>query len=377
MHKPQPDFSSLKVAIVHYWLVGMRGGEKVVESLLELFPQAVIITHVYDPDSVSPAIRKQEVRETFIARLPGARKYYQKYLPLMPLALELVDMQEFDLVISSESGPAKGIIPRPDAVHLCYCHSPMRYIWDQYHVYWETASWASRTAMPLLAHRLRIWDVTSAARVDRFIANSRYVGQRIESFYRRDAHVIAPPVDTDAFQPEVSVGDHYLMAGEMVSYKRPDLVIEAFNASGRKLIVSGDGEMRKMLEAKAGPNISFIGRIPFEQLKKQFATCRALIFPGTEDFGIVPVEVMATGRPVIAYGRGGVLDTVLDEITGLFFGEQTVESLNSAIDRLETMPHLLDDPMRIRTHAEKFHESAFLIQFEQITAEALSQKVIA
>ncbi|MDF3419977.1 glycosyltransferase [Sulfitobacter sp. KE29] len=362
----------MKVAIVHYWLVGMRGGEKVLEALLELYPQAVIVTHVYDAANVSDAVRRHEVRETFIGRLPGAKAHYQKYLPLMPLALELMDMQEFDLVISSESGPAKGIIVRPDATHISYCHSPMRYIWDHYHVYRARAGWLARMMMPLMAHRLRIWDVTTAARVDHFIANSSFIAQRIKTYYRREAEVVFPPVDTGEFEISEQVGDHYLLAGEMVAYKRADLAVEAFNASGRKLVVVGDGEMRSTLERKAGPNIKFLGRVPFDELKRQFATCRALVFPGEEDFGIVPVEVMACGRPVIAYGRGGALDTVVEGISGVLFYVQSVAALNSAIDRFEETPNLVADPDTIRSLAKDFDVEVFKDKFAALVARALT-----
>ena len=371
--------SGLKVAIVHYWLINMRGGEKVVEALLDLFPQAVIITHVYDPEKVSDRIRKQEVRETFIGRLPGARKHYQKYLPFMPRALEQMDLQEFDLVISSESGPAKGIVPRPDALHLCYCHTPMRYIWDHYHVYGASAGLLTRLAMPLMAHHLRIWDVSTAARVDRFAANSAFVAQRIRAYYRREADVIYPPVAVSEFASVQAdeVGDHYLMAGELVSYKRPDLAIDAFTASGRKLVVVGDGEMRAKLEARAGNNITFLKRIPFDALKRQFATCRALVFPGEEDFGIVPVEVMASGRPVVAYGRGGALDTVIEGVSGVHFAHQTVESLNDAIERLENDTDLLNVPDQIKTHAARFDEALFKERFAKLTLRSFEVEQVA
>lgn len=363
----------LKVAIVHYWLVNMRGGEKVIEALLDLFPQAVIVTHVYNPEKVSAKIKAQEVRETFIASLPGARKHYQKYLPLMPRALEQMDLQEFDLILSSESGPAKGIIPRPDATHLCYCHSPMRYIWDHYHVYRGAAGWLTRTMMPHLAHRLRIWDVSTAARVDHFAANSSFVAKRIERFYRRDSDVIYPPITCGDFSPlpASEIGEHYLLAGELVAYKRPDLAIDAFTASGRKLTVVGDGEMRSTLEARAGDNVTFLGRVPFAELKRQFATCKALIFPGEEDFGIVPVEVMASGRPVVAYARGGALDTVLSGVSGVHFQQQTVDDLNAAVAAIETSD-LLEASDSIRTHAMAFDESLFKARFAQFTLDALA-----
>ncbi|QDI77699.1 MULTISPECIES: glycosyltransferase [Leisingera] len=363
----------MKVAIVHYWLVGMRGGEKVLEALLDLYPDAVIVTHVYDPAQVSSRVRRHEVRETFIGRLPGAKKHYQKYLPLMPLALELMDMQEFDLVISSESGPAKGVIVRPDAVHISYCHSPMRYIWDHYHVYRARAGRLARLMMPLAAHRLRIWDVTTAARVDHFIANSSFIAKRIEKFYRREAEVIFPPVDTAEFAVSPEVGGHYLLAGEMVSYKRADLAVEAFNASGRKLVVVGDGEMREALERKSGPNITFLGRVPFAELKQQFATCKALVFPGEEDFGIIPVEVMACGRPVIAYGRGGALDTVIEGVSGVLFHEQTADALNEAISRFEEEPGLVAGPEAIRELAKGFDTAVFKEKFSAFAARALDR----
>ncbi|WP_254436092.1 glycosyltransferase [Ruegeria arenilitoris] len=375
MENANADFSGLRVAIVHYWLVGMRGGEKVIESLLDLFPNAVIVTHVYDPDKVSDKIRKQDVRETFISKLPGARKHYQKYLPLMPLALELVDMTEFDVIISSESGPAKGIIPRPDAVHLCYCHSPMRYIWDHYHIYRASAGRLAKLMMPFVAHKMRIWDVSSAARVDRFVANSGFIAQRISKYYRRDANVIFPPVEVAEFSISEDVGDHYLLAGEMVSYKRADLAVDAFNASGRKLVIVGDGEMRAELEQKAQSNITFLGRVPFAELKQQFATCKALVFPGEEDFGIIPVEVMASGRPVVAYGRGGALDTVLPGVSGVHFHEQTVEALNTAIDTLEADVALVNSPKKIQAHAARFDQQVFKAQIAELVARELGLAV--
>lgn len=351
----------MKVAIVHYWLVGMRGGERVLEALCDLFPQAVIITHVADRTRLSARLRRHEIRETFIARLPWARRHYQKYLPLMPLALEHMDMQEFDLVISSESGPAKGVVPRPDALHLCYCHSPMRYVWDHFHIYRARAGLLTRLMMPFIAHRMRLWDLSTAARVDVFVANSRFVAQRIGSYYRREAEVIAPPVLVEDFSiaPPGEVGDHYLLAGELVSYKRPDLAIEAFTRSGRRLRVIGDGDQRRALEARAGPSVEFLGKVPFSQLKDEFARCRALIFPGEEDFGIIPVEVMASGRPVIAYGRGGALDSLLPGETGEFFAEQSVAALDAAIARFEADLLGRLDSDALRAHARQFGPEVF------------------
>ncbi len=366
----------MKVAIVHYWLVGMRGGERVLEELCTLYPQAVIITHVVDRAAISEKLRRHEIRETSIGRLPGAKRHYQKYLPLMPRALEMVDMSEFDLVISSESGPAKGIICRPDAVHVCYCHSPMRYIWDHFHIYRAGAGRLTRLAMPMLAHKLRIWDVTTAMRVDHFVANSRFIAQRILSYYRRDADVIPPPVAVEAFHlaPAEEVGPHYLMAGELVHYKRPDLAIEAFNRNGLPLRVIGGGERLEALRKTAGPNITFLGKVPFDQLKREFARCKALIFPGEEDFGIVPVEVMAAGRPVIAYGRGGALDSVVPGVTGELFAEQSVDSLVAAVDRFESGLAQTLQPEMLRRHAEGFSAEIFRTRMQAAINRAIEAK---
>jgi glycosyltransferase involved in cell wall biosynthesis len=334
-----------------------------------MFPQAVIFTHLYDPDGVSEEFRRHEVRETFIARLPLARRMYQKYLPLMPYALEALDLNEFDLVISSESGPAKGVIPGPGALHICYCHSPMRYIWDQYNLYRDRSGPVARTAMPVVAHGLRNWDVTSAARVDRFVANSNHVANRIGKYYRRDADVVFPPVSVQDFAPvPAERGNYYLLAGELVAYKRPDLAVEAFNGLGRQLVVIGDGEERRRLEAIAGPNVTFLGRTAFDELRHHFARCRALVFPGEEDFGMVPVEVMASGRPVIAYGKGGALDTVRDGVTGTLFGTQTADDLREAVLRFERNRLEDLDPYRLVAHARRFDAASFRAGIRRVIA---------
>ena len=243
----------MRVAIVHYWLVGMRGGEKVVEDLCRIYPQADIFTHVYDPSSVSPLLRARTVKTSFIDRLPGARRRYQSYLPLMPMALEQLDLRNYDLIISSESGPAKGIIPPPHALHVCYCHSPMRYVWNMYHDYRERTGFLTKRLMPLAAHYVRNWDALSATRVDHFVANSQTVRQRIERYYRRDAEVIYPPVEVDSFEfaPD-EVGDSFLMVGELVPYKRTELAVEAFNRLRLPLTVIGGGERLDAIRKLAG-----------------------------------------------------------------------------------------------------------------------------
>jgi glycosyltransferase involved in cell wall biosynthesis len=349
----------MKVAIIHYWFVGMRGGEKVIEALCEMYPQADIFTHVYVPEMVSDRIRQHRVIPTFINALPRAAKMYKTYLPLMPLALEQLDLRGYDLIISSESGPSKGIIPPADALHVCYCHTPMRYIWNMYHDYRSGAGRLTRLLMPPLSHYLRMWDVTSAARVDSFVANSTTVARRIHRYYGADATVIHPPVDTSAFAiaAPAELGDYYLMAGELVSYKRPELAVRAFNDMKLKLVVIGGGEMLDELRRIAGPTVTIMGSQPFDVLKQHYARCRALIFPGEEDFGMVPVEAMASGRPVIAFGRGGATETVAEGISGIFFTEQTAEAISAAVRRLAALEI---DSSKIAAHASQFGREQFL-----------------
>ena len=348
----------MKVAIIHYWLVGMRGGEKVIEALCEMYPQADIFTHVYVPEMVSERIRQHRIIPTFINALPRAARMYKTYLPLMPLALEQLDLRGYDLIISSESGPSKGIIPPPDALHVCYCHTPMRYIWNMYHDYRSSAGRITRLVMPPLSHYLRMWDVSSAARVDSFVANSATVARRIHRYYAANSVVIYPPVDTRAFSIAAAsdLADYYLMAGELVSYKRPDLAIRAFNEMKLKLMVIGGGEMLEDIRRLAGPTVTVLGPQPFDVLKQHYARCRALIFPGEEDFGMVPVEAMASGRPVVAYGRGGATETVVDGVSGVFFAEQTSEAISSAVKRLADLEI---DPARIAAHASQFGREPF------------------
>jgi|GEM_PF-100541 len=329
-----------RVAIVHYWLVTMRGGERVLERMLRLFPQADIFTHVYDPSAMSETIRSHKVTTSFIQHLPGARRHYQSYLPLMPMALEQLDLRGYDLVISSESGPAKGVITAPDALHLSYVHSPMRYLWDHYHDYRDAAGLLSRAVMPLLCHRLRAWDVSSAARIDRIVANSHFIQRRIAKAWRREASVVHPPVDVDLFHPAASVGPAYLWVGQMVPYKRPDLAIDAFNRLGLPLVMVGDGPLAAAMRRRAGPNITIVPRLDFNALRRAYGQCRALVFPAQEDFGMVPVEVIASGRPVLAYAGGGALDSVTQDVSGQFFASQTVESLIAGVEAMEAwLPH--------------------------------------
>ena len=363
----------MRIAIVHYWLVGMRGGEKVLEELCLLYPEAVIFTHVYDASRTSDLIKRHEIRTSFIDRLPFAKRMYQRYLPLMPMALEELDLTGFDLVLSSEAGPAKGVVTHPDSLHICYCHSPMRYLWDQYPVYRASAGRLTRAMMSLTMPALRAWDTMSAARVDRFVANSSFVARRIAKTYRRDAAVIFPPVDLDAFAiaPEPS-RDFYLVAGQLVPYKRLDLAVEACTRLGRRLVVVGTGSDMGRLRAMAGPTIEFRGWTPDDELRRLYADCRALLFPGEEDFGIVPLEAMACGRPVIAYRSGGALDTVVEGETGCFFARQTADDLAATIEHFER-DEARFDPAAIRAHAQGFGREVFRARLKGFIDRSLAE----
>ncbi|MEN0104806.1 MAG: glycosyltransferase [Pseudomonas sp.] len=363
----------MKVAIIHYWWLSNRGGEAVCSALVELFPQADIFIHVCNEDVVRKALPSTftgTINTTFISRLPGAKKHYQKYLPFMPMALEQLDLSAYDLILSSESGPAKGVVTRPDAVHICYCHSPMRYVWDMYHEYLSGAGRLIRSLFPFVSHWLRVWDRLSADRVDQFIANSNFVAQRIRKFYRRDAEVIYPPVNTTEFSPNEERGDFYLCLGQLVAYKRADLAVEAFNQLGLPLVVVGEGEIFDKLKAMAKPNVKLMGRQPFPEIKDLLQRCRGLIFPGMEDFGIVPVEAMAAGAPVIAYGKGGALETVIHGKTGILFPEQTVASLIQAVQQVESGA-VSFDPAALHAHAATFDKSIFKQRIQAFVDDAL------
>lgn len=358
----------MKVALVHYWLVGMRGGEKVLEALCDMYPDADIFTLVADHDALSDKIKRHRITTSFLQKW-GGKKHYQKMLPIMPFALESFDLTGYDLVISSEAGPAKGIVTRPDALHICYCHSPMRYIWDLYPQYRAASGALTRFVMSITAPILRQWDVTTSHRVDYFIANSTYVAKRIEKFYRRDAAVINPPLEMSRFNISPGASDYYLCAGQITPYKRVDVAVEACTRSGRRLIVMGSGANEE-LKKKAGPTIEFLGAVDNATMERHFASCKALLYPGVEDFGIIPLEVMASGRPVIAYARGGATETVIDGVTGVLFQAQTVESLTDALDRFETMEGAFD-PEYLHEHAQRFDAPVFMQKMRAFIDTAL------
>jgi len=355
----------MKVAIVHYWLVNMRGGEKVIESLLKMFPQADIYTHVYNKKAISPLINSKSVFTSRISRLPFSKKLYQFYMPLMPSALMDFNLQKYDLVISSESGPAKGIVPNPKAYHICYCHSPMRYLWDMYHDYFRETKPFIRFFMKKLIPGLRMWDVISANMVDCFVANSEFVANRIKRYYNRSAVVVHPPVDIGKFLPikrlpKAKPDDFYLFFGQLTGYKRADIAIEACIKAGKKLIIAGAGPIEKMIKKYGKTNlITFNGKVSNEEVLELFATAKALLFPGIEDFGIIPVEANAAGCPVIAYRDGGALETIKENVTGIFFDEQTPESLADALDKFEKIQDQFNNRVLFDAHVEKFSMKCF------------------
>ena len=352
-----------KVAIVHDWLHTYRGGERVLEAICELFPKADIFTLFHRPGKLGDIISSHQIHTSFLNGLPGIEKYYRYLLPLFPLAAERMDLTPYDLVISSSHCVAKGIIPRPDAKHISYCYTPMRYVWDGYREYF-----AKSTLEPLIypfAHYLRQWDVSSSHRVDRFVCLSAYVQKRIEKYYRRPSDIVFPFAALDRFSVGNQQKDYYLIVSALTPYKRVDLAIEACNQLNRKLIVVGQGPEEKRLKQMAGKTISFLNNTSNSELPKLYQESRALLFPGLEDFGITPVESMASGRPVIAFGRGGVTETVIEGKTGLFFDEPSPSSLKEAIVDFERMEKAFD-AKACRTQAEKFSRQRFQKEFGEI-----------
>ena len=361
---------TMKTALIHYWMTSMRGGESVLAEFCRLYPDADIFTHAWNRGKLGEPFSSHRVTETFIAHLPGARGACQKYLPLMPAALRRLDLAPYELIISSESGPAKGIRKPSGAVHVCYCHTPMRYLWDMSGLYYQAAGPAGKLAMKLFLRRMRDYDRRSADVVDHFIANSAFVSERIRRIYGRDSVVIHPPVDAAFFGDPERPGanapkrDFYLYAGQITTYKRVELAVLACLKLGRRLVVAGDGIGVKRLKQLAGgsPLITFEGRCNDERLRELYTHARALLFPGIEDFGIVPLEAQAAGTPVIAFGQGGVLETILPGRTGLFFSEQTPEALAGAMEEFEAVPAW--DSSLCTEHAAKFNPARFRAEID-------------
>jgi glycosyltransferase involved in cell wall biosynthesis len=354
---PQPQ----RVAIVHEWFTSMRGGEKCVEALCEVFPDADVYALLHVPGSVSPIIERALVRTSFVQHLPGAWTHYRRYLPLFPFAVRQFDLRAYDLVITSNHCVAKGARVPPDALHVCYCYTPMRYIWDQYDEYFGKgrAGFLTRAAMRLCVGPLRRWDIATASHPHHFVAISENVRKRIRSIYARSSDMIYPPVDTSRFTLSTSDGGYYLIVSALVPYKAVDVAIAAFNETGDRLIIVGEGPDRPRLEKLAKKNIVFEGWQPDENLADYYAGCSGVIFPGEEDFGIVPVEAMAVGKPVLAYARGGALETVLDtpaRKTGVLFHDQTIDGLLDGLRRLRSTRF---DPVDLRNYALGFDREIY------------------
>jgi len=350
----------------------MRGGEKVLLSLVRLFPDAPIFTLLYVPGSVASELEAREIRTSFVQALPGVENHYRHYLPLFPAAAELFDLRGFDLVISSSHCVAKGIRPRAGARHLCYCHTPMRYVWDRYDDYFGPGRLGllGRLVVPPLAAGLRAWDAASAARVHCFAANSAHVAGRIRRFYAREAEVIPPPIDTDFFTPGPDrPGSYELVVSALAPYKRIELALEACRGTGRELRIVGTGPEERRLRSVAPPEATFLGRVSDEELRELYRGCRAVLMPGVEDFGIVPLEAMACGRPAVAYGEGGGAETVVHGHTGLVFADPTASALRAAVDALDTTAF---DRLALRAQAEAHRREVFEQRFRRFVDRALA-----
>lgn len=356
----------MKVAIVHDWLTVYAGAEKVLEQLLKLYPQADIFTMIdFLPAKDRSFLKGHKITSSFIQKFPFIQTKYRSYLPLMPFAVEQFDLSKYDLIISDSHAVAKGVITGPSQKHICYIHSPMRYAWDLQHQYLKESG-LDKGIKGLFAkyflHKMRIWDSRTANGVDFFIANSNYIATRVWKAYRRESTVIYPPVDVDSFEIHTQKEDFYLTASRMVPYKKIDLIVEAFSLMpDKKLIVIGDGPDMAKIKAKAGANVVLMGYQPSQILKEYMQKAKAFIFAAEEDFGIIPVEAQACGTPVIAFGRGGALETVIDGKTGLFFYEQTIDELICTINKFETLQF---DHYFIHKHAQSFSAERFLIEIK-------------
>jgi glycosyltransferase involved in cell wall biosynthesis len=370
-----------KVAIVHDWLTGMRGGEKVLDAICELYPDATLYTLIQVPGSVSPRIEGHRIKRSLVQWLPRANALYRQYLPLFPTVVELFDLDRYKLVISSSHCAAKSVIRGAGATHICYCHSPMRYAWDQFGAYFgpeQVGAVQSRLLRPVLA-RLARWDAATAGRVDRFLANSQYVAGRIRRYYNRGSTVVYPPVDTTFYRLPASVGPRlpessFLVVSALVPYKRVDVAIEACRRVGASLKIVGRGPEEARLRLLAGPEVEFLGWRSDEEIRDLYGRADAVLLPGTEDFGMVPVEAQACGTPVVALGVGGACETVVDGTTGVLVDDGSVEALAEGLVRVRRLQF---DPVAIRAHAEQFSRARFMTDFQAAVAGAVSEREAA
>lgn len=363
----------MRVALAHDYLVqGMRGAERVLAAIYELWPGTPVYTLVYDPEAMGPPFTEWDVRPSFLQKLPGGVRHYQKLIALMPRAVERLPLSEYDLIISDSSAWVKSLRAREDAVHVCYCHSPARFLWHWADEYMKSApgnaamKWVAGRMIP----RLRAWDLRTSGRPTHYVANSETVRQRIKRYWDQESTVIHPPVDTSRFAPEDHDGEHFLVVSALNPYKSVDLVIEAFNELGLPLVVVGDGPQWEELNRLAGTTVHMAGKVSEEELQHLYARCRAYVMPQEEDFGLAPVEAMSAGRPVVAYGVGGALETVIDGETGLLFEEQTVPSLVEAVGRFERMDFAKG---RCRERALEFDTERFQQRFREFVDAATSE----
>jgi glycosyltransferase involved in cell wall biosynthesis len=366
--------SHFRIAITYHYSLSFGGSERVLEVLARLYPKADFFALAVDPAFLPESLLGRKITTSFLDRIPGGKRMYRQLLPLYPLAVECLDLSGYDLVISADGAATKGVLTDQHAVHLCYCHSPPRSYWDQYSANRRTMPWFARAVFAPVSQYLRQWDFAAAQRIDGFIANSEYVAERVRKYYRRESTVIYPPVDVGGAWLAEAHEDFYLSVGRLVGSKRIDVIVDACNRLGRTLQIAGTGPEEIALRGLAGPTIEFLGRIGETELKEKYAACRALLFAANEDFGLVSVEAQAFGRPVIAYGRGGSLETVRgvwardlsnriaalddEEYTGLFFSEQTADSLAAAILAFESIEERFD-PATIRDHARRFDAGVF------------------
>lgn len=354
----------MRVAIVHDYLNQVGGAERVVESFHRLWPQAPIFTTIADRDAMPPSLRDADIRTSWMQHLPGWQRHFRAYLPLYPFAIERMDLRGFDVVVSSSSAWAKAARAPAGATHVCYCHTPMRWVWDyERYVEREDFSLLERLGLPPVIAALRAWDLRTSRRPSHLVVNSRVVQQRVAQCWGRPSELLYPPVDVDRFTPAQEDGRYHLVVSRLAHYKRIDLAVAAFTRLGLPLVIIGDGPARVELEAMAGPNVTFRGRVDDAGVAQAMRECRALIFPGEEDFGITPLEANASGRPVIAYGAGGVLETVRDGVTGVLFGEQTVDALAIGVQRADGLSW---NSAAIRNHAEAYDASIFEQRFRAI-----------
>lgn len=362
----------MKIALVHDYLIQYGGAERVLECFTELFPYAPIYTLVYDEETTHGKFKNRRIHTSFLQKLPFSRRQHRLFPPLMPIAIEEFDFSRYDIVLSDSSSYAKGIITRPETLHICYMHTPMRYAWDDCQRYTQEFYFPSliKKLVPFAMNPIRLWDKISSERPDKIIANSAFVAERIWKYYRRTADIIHPPVSTDMFFSEKTIGDYFLMVGRMIAYKRHDIVIEAFNKLGLPLKIIGRGPDVRKLKQSAKPNIEFLERVSDEELAHHYARCKAFIFPQEEDFGIVAIEAFASGRPVIAYRGGDIRHHLKEGISGLFFEQQTAEDIMSAVRKFDTMQF---DPERIRTESLQFDKKHFKDTIKKYVETALTE----